>query len=275
MSINQNSRVQVVLVATAVLLLSLRIAGNAIAGGTEEQVCDVGADYSLGIEDYSETIRRHVEVVREHPDNALAHYHLGFAQGMMGNKTAEISEYQRANALGLRNWGLFLNLGLAQLENGDLDAATDSLRRAVLLGEKHSESHFNLALVDEQRGMLADAEHEALVSLQLNPRQPDTRNLLGVTYAQEGKIVRALHIWLKLVRDAPDYQPARTNLAILGSQREAARGKTAAAALRTPAAAVKAIKKERKTTLVVMRNKPESETREISVGEYHGRISSN
>jgi hypothetical protein len=89
MSTNQNSSVLVVLVATAILLLSLRIAGNAIAGGIEEQVCDVGADYSLGIEDYSETIRRHVEVVREHPNNALAHYHLGFAEGMMGNRTAE------------------------------------------------------------------------------------------------------------------------------------------------------------------------------------------
>ena len=140
------------------------------------------------------------------PDNTLAHYHLGFALGMLGERMAEIKEYQRAAALGLRNWDLFLNLGLAQLENGDLDAAADSLRRAVLLGEKHSESHFNLALVDQQRGMLADAEHEALVSLRLNPGQPDARNLLGVIYAQEGKTVRASLIWRQLVRDVPDYE---------------------------------------------------------------------
>ena len=271
---NQNSRFQRVLLVAAILLLSLSIGRNAIAGSAEEQVCDVGADYSLGVEDYSESIRRHVEVLREHPDNALAHYHLGFAQGMMGNKTAEIREYQRAAALGLRNWDLFLNLGLAQLENGDLDAATDSLLTAVLLGEKHSESHFNLALVDERRGMLADAEHEALVSLRLNPGQPDARNLLGVIYAQEGQTVRASLIWRELAHDVPDYQPARKNLALLGSQNEVAFGKTAAAALPT-AAAVKAIKNERKSTLAVMQNTPEYETREISGGEYHGRISSN
>src|SRR5277367_632793 len=157
MSRNQNTRFDLVL-AAAILLLSLRIAGNANAGGTEEQVCDVGADYSLGIEDYSETIRRHVEVVREHPDDALAHYHLGFAQRMMGNRTAELREYQRAAALGLRNWDLFLNLGLAQIDIGDLNAATDSLQRAVLLGGEHWESHFDLAVVEERRGMLADAE---------------------------------------------------------------------------------------------------------------------
>jgi len=273
---NQTSRFQLVLIATAILLLSLSIGCNAIAGGSEEQVCSVDADYSLGIEDYSEAVRLHIEVVRKHPDKALAHYHLGFALGMIGNRTAEVREYQRAKALGLRNWDLFLNLGLAQLESGDLDAATDSLRRAVLLGEKHSESHFNLALVDERRGMLADAEHEALVSLRLNPGQPDARNLLGVIYAQEGKTVRASLIWRELAHDVPDYEPARKNLALLGSQNEVAFGKTtAAAALPTPATAVKASKMRRNTTLAVMQNTPEFDTREISGGEYHGRISSN
>src|SRR3984957_4539495 len=202
---------------TAILLLSLGIARMASAAGGEQQVCDVRADYALGVEDYREAIRLHAEVVHEHPDNALAHYHLGFAQGIMGNKTAEVTEYQRAAAVGLRNWDLFLNLGLAQLQSGDLDAATDSLRQAVFLGENHSESHFNLALVYERRGLHADAEREMLASIQLNPRQPDAKNALGVIYAQEGKTVSASLVWRELVREVPDYQPARTNLALLGS----------------------------------------------------------
>src|SRR5208283_2579995 len=109
-----------VLLVAAILLLSLSIGRNAIAGSAEEQVCNVGADYSLGVEDYSEAIRRHVQVLNEHPDNAVAHYHLGFALGMVGNRIAEIRQYQRAEALGLASWDLFLNLGLAQFENGDL-----------------------------------------------------------------------------------------------------------------------------------------------------------
>jgi tetratricopeptide (TPR) repeat protein len=216
----QNFRFQLVLVAGAIALLCPWIGCNAFAGGTEEQVCDVSADYALGIEDYSETIRLHAEVVRKDPENALAHYHLGFAQGVIGDRTAEVTEYKRAEALGLRIWDLFLNLGLAQIENGDLNAATDSLQRAVLLGGEHWESHFDLAAVEERRGMLADAEHEALVSLGLNPGQPDARNLLGVIYAQEGKTVRASLIWRELMHDVPDYEPARTNLALLDSQSE-------------------------------------------------------
>jgi len=226
--------------AVLLLSLSLGIARNATAGGDEQQVCDVRADYALGVEDYSQAIRLHTEVVREHPDDALAHYHLGFAQGMMGNRTAEVSEYKRAAALGVRNWDLFLNLGLAQLESGDLDAATDSLRQSVFLGENHSESHFNLALVYERRGLHADAEREMLASIQLNPRQPDARNALGVIYAHEGKTVSASLVWHELVREVPDYEPARTNLALLGSPIEVARGETAAV-VPSSAVAVKAI----------------------------------
>ena len=232
--------IALIIIATAVLLLSLWIPKNAIAGGAVQQVCNVGVDYSLGMEDYSEAIRRHIEVVRKHPDNALAHYHLGFALGMVGDRVAEVSEYRRAEALGLRTWDLFLNLGLAQLESGDLDDASDSLQRAVLLGENHPESHFNLALVDVRRGMLADAEHETLASLQLNREQPDARNLLGVIYAQEGESARASEIWHELVREVPDYEPAHMNLAILGSPSEVANGETAAVVL-PPTAVVQAI----------------------------------
>lgn len=61
----------------------LRITNHAIAGGAEQQICVIASDSSLGFEDYLEAIRRHVDVVRKHPDNALAHYHLGFALGML------------------------------------------------------------------------------------------------------------------------------------------------------------------------------------------------
>ena len=239
------------LVFTAtIFLLSFLIEVNSIAGIAEKQVCDVSADYSLGVEDYPEAIRLHVEVVHKHPDDAVAHYHLGFALGMVGNRMAEVREYQRAEALGLTSWDLFLNLGLAQLENGDLNSATDSLQRAVLLGEDHSESHLNLALVEERRGMLADAENETLTSLKLNPDQPDARNLLGVIYAQEGKIARASLVWRDLVRDLPDFEPARINLVVLGSRSPVAGADDETAAVDLPpAAAVKAIGDKRQSRL--------------------------
>jgi tetratricopeptide (TPR) repeat protein len=234
-------RVSLALFRLLILLLSSGIAGTACAGGDEQQVCDVRADYALGIEDYPEAIRLHAAIVRRQPDDALAHYHLGFAEGMMGNRTAELGEYQRAAALGLRNWNLFLNLGLVELENGDSDAAADSLRRATLLGEDHPESHYNLALVDEQRGQFAEAEREMRASLRLDPSQPDALNALSVIYAEQGKTDRASQVWSELLREAPDYAPARKNLSLVGGPSVAASGETAAVVL-PPAAAVNSIR---------------------------------
>ena len=48
---------------------------------TSESVCDVSADYALGIEDYPEAIRLHENIMRHDPDDALAHYHLGSLMG--------------------------------------------------------------------------------------------------------------------------------------------------------------------------------------------------
>jgi tetratricopeptide (TPR) repeat protein len=248
--------VSLVLFGAAILVLSLGIASNASANGDGRQICDVDADYELGIEDYVEAIRLHAEVLLKHPENALAHYHLGFAEGMMGNRTAEVREYQHAAALGLRNWDLFLNLGLAQLGNSELDAATDSLRRAVFLGKNHSEAHFNLALAYDYRGLLVDAEREMLTALRLSPGQPDARNSLGVIYAEEGKTVAASLIWRELLRQVPNYEPARTNLALLDSLKKVAVGETAASGL-PPAPGVKAIEDQRT---------PHSPTRETELG---------
>jgi Flp pilus assembly protein TadD len=235
--------IALIVVAVFISVLSIWLPKAAIASGAEQQVCDVGADYYLGVEDYLEAIRLHVEVVRKQPGNALAHYHLGFALGMLGDRLAEVREYRQAEMLGLTSWDLFLNLGLALIDSGDLDAATESLRRAVVLGGDHFESHFNLALVDERRGMLADAEHETLEALRLNPEQPDARNLLGAVYAQEGDTASASLVWSELVRDVPDYEAARKNLAILGSPSEVGDGETAAISL--PQAAANAVSNER------------------------------
>ena len=73
-----------------------------------------------------------------------------------------------------------------------------------------------------------NAEHEIAASLQLNPERPDARNLLGVIYAQEGKNADASLVWRELIRDVPDYEPASTNLAILGSPNKVASGETVA-----------------------------------------------
>jgi tetratricopeptide (TPR) repeat protein len=185
------------------------------ASSPAQQVCDPLADYFLGMEDYPEAINRHIAVVKAHPDNALAHYHLGFAYGVTGQHQAELDEYAKAIDLGLGDWDLFLNLGLLYLESAQLDTATKVLRLATVLGPDRPETHFNLGLVYEQRGMLQQAEQEMLLALRLDPSLIEARNTLGVIYAEEGHFNQARVEWQDLANQAPNYFPAQQNLAVL------------------------------------------------------------
>lgn len=189
-------------------------AANAHAS-KQDEVCDATADYFLGAEDYPEAIESHLRVIGAHPDDALAHYHLGFAYGMVGSNRDELVEYRRAVALGLKKWDLFLNLGRLYLENGDTQAAADALTTAVALGPGHAEAHFNLALAYEQRGELGPARDEILTSLRLDPNQPDARNMLGLICAEQGNVAEAHRMWSDLATAEPNFAPARANLAIL------------------------------------------------------------
>jgi tetratricopeptide (TPR) repeat protein len=177
------------------------------------QICDATADYFLGVEDYPETAKLHRLLVAAHPNGELAHYHLGFAYGMLGRHGEELAEYRQAARLGLKQWDLFLNLGLVYLEDGNSDAAIDALRTAVALGPDRPEGHFNLGLAYERHGRLAEARQEMLISLRLDPNQAEARNMLGVIYAEDGNYVLARQVWSDLA--GIGFEPARTNLAIL------------------------------------------------------------
>jgi tetratricopeptide (TPR) repeat protein len=202
------------IVAIAFVLLLSAIAGS-WAAISEDGICDLNADSALGLEDYPAAIALHRKFLRSHKDNALAYYHLGFAYGMTGRTTDEINEYLAAARLGLDKWDLFLNLGLAYLRENDRPKAIDALQIAVLLGPDHPEAHFNLAIAYERSKRLREALQEVTASLLLAPSDPDEHNTKAIICVELGDRVCARDEWAHLVQVAPDYTPARVNLAIL------------------------------------------------------------
>ena len=113
---------------TSLLLAFSVVIRNAMAAAND-QICDVVADFALGQEDYPKAIVLHRRFLRFDPNNALAHYHLGFAYGMVGRTDKEISEYLMAIKLGLHRWDLFLNLGQAYISEQDLAKAAAALEQ--------------------------------------------------------------------------------------------------------------------------------------------------
>lgn len=200
--------------------LILVIAAPAVAGSPHyiaepgEQVCNAEADLFLALADYPRAIRFHRRIIARDPKNSLAHYHLGFAYGMMGRQRQEMVEYGKAVSLGLTDWTLLLNLGVAFLKQGNARSA-DVLGLAVLMAPRRPETHYNLALAYNRLTMLDKAAQEALVALILAPRDPDVRNTLALLYAEHGNYAGARREWSELLLDNPGYESATENLAIL------------------------------------------------------------
>jgi Flp pilus assembly protein TadD len=209
-------------VVTITLALLFWPAAFSWAGASGKEVCDVNPDVALGLEDYATAIALHLKVLRAHNDNALVHYHLGFAYGMTGRSTDEIREYRAAAGLGLREWDLFLNVGLAYLGQGDSQRAIGALRTAVLLGPDHPEPHFNLAIAYEARHQFHEALREITASLRLAPSDPDAHNTKAIICSELGDLACARDEWTHLVQVAPYYMPAHINLAVLLSHTSSA-----------------------------------------------------
>jgi Flp pilus assembly protein TadD len=203
-------------VGAMTLALFLPCQASSWATAPDDEICDVNADFALGIENYPSAVALHREFLRAHNENALAHYHLGFAYGMTARTTEEISEYLTSASLGLDKWDLFLNLGLAYLAQNDGSKAIKTLQTAVSLGADHPEAHFNLAIAYERNNRLREALREVRASLLLAPSDPDKHNTKAIICLELGDLACARDEWWYLVQVAPDYTPARVNLAILG-----------------------------------------------------------
>jgi Flp pilus assembly protein TadD len=205
------------IVLSGVLIAILAWQPASLASGQQKQeteICDAAADFYLGIEDYPRAIRLHRAVLKRAPQDALAHYHLGFAYGMVGRSDDEIREYQRAAALGLRLFDLYLNLGTARFERGDLAGATEAFQTASRLSDG-PEPRFDLAMTYERRGNLPEAESEIRAALVKEPNQPDYLNTLAIIVAERGDPARAHEIWTGILSRNPGYHPAAANLAVL------------------------------------------------------------
>lgn len=71
-------------ITAAALLFVFFALGPHSAAFADEQVCDVAADVALGLEDFPTAIALHKRLLQSDKTDALAHYHLGYAYGMVG-----------------------------------------------------------------------------------------------------------------------------------------------------------------------------------------------
>ena len=120
----------------------------------------------------------------------------------------------RAGELGAGRWEIQQWIGTLWVSLGRLDRAEAAFLRAVSLAPGESQPRADLALVHVRREDEEKAR-EALAQAGPVTGTPAFRNRLAIAHAAAGHPERAIVEFEALLRDAPDYAPARNNLASL------------------------------------------------------------
>ncbi len=146
---------------------------------TEKPECDQTADRYIMSGDLETGIRLHEEFIKKNPDNAVAHYHLGYALGQKGAREAEIFHYEKAAALGYKGSSdLFFNLGMAYAESYKYEKAEKAFLKSLEIYPGKFETRLLLArLYLTELEKPEKAREHLLIILRLDPENEEALEL--------------------------------------------------------------------------------------------------
>lgn len=162
-------------------------------------------DYSAAQEDYD-------KYLSQRPNDAAAHFNLGYVYTAQQENDKAIAEYRHAIALDPKMEQAQLNLGIALLSNSPKDAV-EPLQRVMALDYSFARGHLLLGIAEQRSGDTAAAEKELLVAAKLNPDEPETHAQLGRIYLADGKAADAEPQFRELLRIKPDDSEGEMGLA--------------------------------------------------------------
>lgn len=115
--------------------------------------CSEKADQAMADGDIETGLHEHARFVAQHPNNPLAHYHLGYAFGQVGDIKQEIAHYEKAVSLGYDdNDQLFFNLGMAYGESGQLEKAIDAFEKSLAIAPESGDALAELSRLYRETG---------------------------------------------------------------------------------------------------------------------------
>ena len=198
----------------------------------------------------SEKITALLESIHDHP-TAGAYNTLGVLYAQADRVSCGIAAFEAALELGDQNWEAHYNLALALLRKGDRARGVHELQTAVQQKPDSVSSHFALGSVFEDEKKLGNAEEQFRSALKIDPRfAPGAIRLsevlvaegktqaavacledavkqaaleqaeplqaaLGVAYAENGEMDKALASLKSLVAAQPDSADAHFNLGLV------------------------------------------------------------
>src|SRR5579875_3726086 len=164
-----------------------------------------GKNYAAAQSDYQ-------KYLAENPDDAAAHFDLGYVVTAQHQTQKAIAEYRKAIALDPKMMQADLNLGMSLLAENPKQAI-QPLKKAVQLDASSEPAHFALALAEERAGNNSAAQQQYELALQLAPADANARAGFARALLAGGKPAAAQRQFQKLLQLKPDDSQAELGLA--------------------------------------------------------------
>ncbi len=152
--------------------------------------------------DYSEAQEDYEKYLSQRPNDASAHFDLGYVYTAQQQNEKAIAEYRQAIALDPKMEQAQLNLGITLLSNNPKDAI-EPLQNVVALDYSFARGHLLLGVAEQRSGDTAAAEKELLVAAKLNPDDPEAHAQLGRVYLADGRATDAEAQFQEMLRLKP------------------------------------------------------------------------
>src|SRR6185437_11312305 len=164
-----------------------------------------GKNYSAAQTDYG-------KYLAQKPDDAAAHFDLGYVYTAQQKTEEAIGEYRKAIALDPKMLQAHLNLGMSLLADNPKEAIAP-LEKVVELDYSLERGHYALGIAEERAGDTAASEKELTVAVKLNPDDADAHAALARVLLNEKKASAADAEFREMLRLKPRDSGAELGLA--------------------------------------------------------------
>jgi len=137
------------------------------------------AEKAIAEENFAVAVEALEKFIASEPNDAFAHFHLGYALTGLKEWDKAIAAYRRAAELKPDMAAAQLNLGLLLYEHLSPNAAVPALRRAAELLANEARPHYLLGTALERIGNTAEAVREYRAAASLDPRDSDVQLAIG------------------------------------------------------------------------------------------------
>jgi len=171
------------------------------------------AEKAIAENRFADAIAALEEFLKDEPNDAYAHFHLGYAQTSLEQWNKAVASYRRAAQLKPDLAAAHLNLGLLLYEHESPQASIEPLRRAAELLANEARPHFLLGTALERSGRHAEAVAEFRAAAALDAKDADTQVALGRALLNDRKFAEAETIFRGLLSLDGGNSAARLGLA--------------------------------------------------------------